>query len=124
MRRIFTDGRKHPDDPDPTFQGHSIGHWEGDTLVVDTVAFIPTSLIAPGVGHSDGMHIIEKIHRISNDVMEIATTIQDPKVLTEPWTTIKRYKRHTEYDIAEYICTQNNRDSADSKGRAGIKIER
>ena len=124
MRRIFTDGRKHPDDPDPTFQGHSIGHWEGDTLVVDTVAFIPASQIAPGVGHSDDLHITERVHRIPNDYLEIQTTLQDPKVVTEPWTTIKRYKRHTEWDIQEYICTQNNRDSADAEGRAGIKIER
>jgi hypothetical protein len=124
MRRIFTDGRKHPDDPDPSFQGNSIGHWEGDTLVVDTIAFIPTSLIAPGVGHSDDMRITERIHRIPNDVMEITTTIEDPKVLTEPYTSVHYYKRHTEWDINEYICTQNNRDSADPEGRAGLKIER
>jgi hypothetical protein len=124
MRRIFTDGRKHPDDPDPTFQGNSIGHWAGDTLVVDTIAFIPTSLIAPGVGHSDDMHITERIRRIPNDYMQIQTTIEDPQVISEPWTTTKLYKRHTEWDINEYICTQNNRDSADPQGRAGMKIER
>jgi hypothetical protein len=124
MRRIYTDGRKHPDDPDPTFQGNSIGHWEGDTLVVDTVGFIPESLIAPGVGHSDQMHITERIHRIANDVMEIQTTIEDPKVLIEPFTSLRHYKRHTDWDIQEYICSQNNRDSSDSEGRAGMKIER
>jgi hypothetical protein len=124
MRRIFTDGRKHPDDPDPSFQGNSIGHWEGDTLVVDSIAFIPTSLIAPGVGHSDDMRIQERIHRSAADVLEITTTIEDPTVLTEPYTSTRYYKRHKEYDINEYICTQNNRDSADSEGRAGLKIER
>ncbi len=92
--------------------------------MVDTVAFIPASQIAPGVGHSDDLHITERVHRIPNDYLEIQTTLQDPKVVTEPWTTIKRYKRHTEWDIQEYICTQNNRDSADAEGRAGIKIER
>lgn len=124
MRRIYTDGRKHPDDPDPTFQGNSIGHWEGDTLVVDTVGFIPNSLIAPGVGHSDGMHIKERIRRISDDVMEIQTTIEDPKVLTEPFTSVRHYKRHKDWDLQEYICSQNNRDSSDAEGRAGLRIER
>lgn len=123
MRRIYTDGRKHPDDPDPSFGGNSIGHWEGDTLVVDSIAFIPTSLIAPGVGHSDQMHIIERIHRLG-DVLEIQQTIEDPKVLTQPYTTVHRYKRHTDWDLQEYICSQNNRDSADEEGRAGLKIER
>ncbi len=124
MRRIYTDGRKHPDDPDPSYQGNSIGHWEGDTLVVDSIAFEPTTVIAPGVGHSDDMHITERIHRISSDVMEIQMTIQDPKVLLEPWTSTKRYKRHTDWDLKEYICDQNNRDSADPQGRAGLKIEK
>jgi hypothetical protein len=124
MRRIYTDGRKHPDDPDPTFQGNSIGHWEGDTLIVDTVGFVPSSLIAPGVGHSDGMHVKERLRRISDDVMEIQTTIEDPKVLTEPFTSVRHYKRHKDWDLQEYICSQNNRDSSDAEGRAGLRIER
>jgi hypothetical protein len=124
MRRIYTDGRKHPEDPDPTFGGHSIGHWEGDTLVVDSVAFIPESLLAPGVGHSDQMHIIERIHRVANDFLEIQQTIEDPKVLTEPSVAVHRYKLHKEWDLKEYNCAQNNRDSADSEGRAGLRIER
>jgi len=124
MRRIFTDGRKHPADPDPTFQGNSIGHWEGDTLVVDTVGFVPSTLIAPGVSHSDQMHIVERIHRVPNDYLEVQTTIEDPKVMQEPWTTTNRYKRHKDWDIEEYICTQNNRDSADPEGRAGLNIQR
>jgi hypothetical protein len=124
MRRIYMDGRKHPDDPDPTFQGHSIGHWEGDTLVVDTVGFIPTSLITMGVGHSDQMHIVEHIRKVDPETMNIETTIIDPKALQEPWTVNRVYKRHLEWDIQEYICDQNNRDSADDEGRAGLKIER
>ena len=124
MRRIFTDGRKHQDDPDPTFQGDSIGHWEGDTLVVDTIALIPESYIAPGVNHSDQMSIQERIHRVSPDTMEIRTTITDPKALVEPWTVTRTYKRHTDWEIKEYICNQNNRDSADAEGRADINLKR
>jgi hypothetical protein len=124
MRRIYTDGRKHPDDPDPTFQGNSIGRWEGDTLVVDSVAFVPSSQIAPGVGHSDAMHIKERIRKLSEELMEIQTTIEDPKVLTEPYASTRHYKRHKEWDLQEYICSQNNRDSSDAEGRAGLRIER
>ena len=67
-RQIFTDGRKHPEDPDLTFNGHSIGHWEGDTLVVDTVGFTTdTALAGFGVKHSDKMHIVERMHLVDGD---------------------------------------------------------
>jgi hypothetical protein len=124
MRRIFVDGRKHQDDPDPTYQGDSIGHWEGDTLVVDSTGFIPNSYIAPGVHHSDAMRIEEHIRRVAPDTMEIRQTIYDPKALLEPWTVTRVYKRHTDWDIKEYICNQNNRDSADAEGRANINLKR
>jgi hypothetical protein len=124
MRRIFVDGRKHQEDPDPTYQGDSIGHWEGDTLVVDSTGFIPNSYIAPGVHHSDEMRIEEHIRRVAPDTMEIRQTIVDPKALLEPWTVTRVYKRHTDWDIKEYICSQNNRDSADPEGRANINLKR
>jgi hypothetical protein len=124
MRRIFVDGRKHQEDPDPTYQGDSIGHWEGDTLVVDSIGFIPNSYIAPGTNHSDQMRIEERIRRVSPDTMEIRQTIYDPKALLEPWTATRIYKRHTDWDIKEYICNQNNRDSADPEGRANINLKR
>jgi hypothetical protein len=124
MRRIYTDGRPHADDPDPTYQGDSIGHWEGETLVVDSIGFIPTSLIMPGIGHSDEMRIEERIRKVSPDTMEIRTTIIDPKALTEPWTATRTYKRHTDWELKEYICAQNNRDSADPEGRADMNLKR
>jgi hypothetical protein len=122
VRHVFTDGRPHPDDPDPTFQGHSIGHWEGDTLVIDTVGFDPGTQIGPGIGHSDQMHILERIRKTDPDHLEITTTITDPKVLAKPWTTVRPYVRVKD-DLREYICEQNNRDSADEKGRPGERIE-
>ncbi len=124
MRRIYVDGRTHAEDPDPTYQGDSIGHWDGDTLVVDTVGLIPTSLIAPGIGHSDQMRIEERMRRVAPDTMEIRTTIIDPKALAEPWTATRTYKRHTDWELKEYICAQNNRDSADSEGRADMNLKR
>lgn len=124
VRHIYTDGRKHPQDPDPTYQGNSIGHWEGNTLVVDTVGFIPSSQIAMGVGHSDQMRIVERFKELDKDTMQIATTIIDPKVLREPWTVARNYVRHADWTMEEYVCQQNNRDSADPEGRAGINLSR
>ena len=122
VRRVFTDGRKHPEDPDLTFNGDSIGHWEGDTLVVDTVALEPHTSIAPGVGHSDQLHITERYRQTGPDRLEIATTIEDPKALTQPWTVTRPYIRHADWQIQEYVCEQNNHDSADDKGRAGFRL--
>ncbi|HVY79674.1 MAG TPA: hypothetical protein VG994_01725 [Steroidobacteraceae bacterium] len=125
MRRIFTDGRKHPDDPDLTFNGHSIGHWEGDTLVVDTVGFVPeTPLGQGGLQHSDKMRIEERFRITAPDRMEIRTTVYDPVALTKPWTTVKTLARHRDWDIAEYVCEQNNRNFVNDEGKAGIILNK
>ena len=121
VRHVFTDGRKHPDDPDPTFQGHSIGHWEGDALVIDSVGFVKESLIAPGIPHSDQMHIVERIRKTDPEHLSIETTISDPQVLAKPWTTVRAYARVND-DLREYICEENNHDSADAQGRPGERI--
>ena len=123
VRRIYTDGRPHPDDPDLTFNGDSIGHWEGKVLVVDTVALEPHISIAAGVGHSDKVHIVERIRQLGPDRLEIATTITDPAVLTKPWTVARPYIRHKDWTIQEYVCEQNNHDSADAEGRAGFRLD-
>ncbi|HTY49532.1 MAG TPA: hypothetical protein VMB48_07565 [Steroidobacteraceae bacterium] len=122
-RHVFTDGRGHPspDDLNPGFQGNSIGHWEGDTLVIDTVGFVPFTQIAAGVGHSDEMRIVERIRKTDADHMLIQTTIIDPKVLAAPWTTVHPYVRD-KGELMEYECEQNNRDSADPEGRPGERI--
>ena len=122
FRHIYTDGRKHQDDPDPTFMGDSIGHWEGDTLVVDSVGFNDVVQIAPGVPHSDKLHIIERIHKVDPEWMEIQTTLDDPEVLEEPFTTTASY-HHLNDRIREYICVENNHDSTDDKGRPGFSTE-
>ena len=124
MRRIFTDGRKHPEDPDLTFNGHSIGHWEGDTLVIDTVGLVAeTPLGQGGLQHSDKMRIEERLRMTAPDKMEIRTTITDPIALAKPWTSVKTLARHRDWDIAEYVCEQNNRNYVDESGKAGIKLD-
>ncbi len=122
MRRVFTDGRGHPADPDPLWYGHSIGHWEGSTLVVDSVGFDPKTTLEPGAGHSDQLHVTEVIKQIQPDRIEIVTTMTDPKALAQPWTIKRQYVRHRDWDIKEYICEQNNRDAADAQGRPSMKL--
>ncbi|HVY65072.1 MAG TPA: hypothetical protein VHH11_09650 [Gammaproteobacteria bacterium] len=123
-RQIFTDGRKHPDDPDLTYNGHSIGHWEGDTLVVDTVGFTTdTALGNFGLRHSDKMRIVERFRLAAPDRLEIETTITDPEALTKPWTTTRAYGRHRDWTLAEYVCQQNNRNFTTEEGKAGINLQ-
>lgn len=95
QRRIYTDGREHPD-PDifpADYMGHSIGHWEGDTLVVDTVGMIAGIYDMSGAPFSDQIHVKERIRLVQKDVLEDEITIEDPEMLTAPWKVIRRYQR-------------------------------
>jgi hypothetical protein len=128
MRRIFTDGRPHPDDPDPAWHGHSIGRWEGDTLVADTVALDPmvplddqTGLL--GVGLSQKAHVVERIRMVDDGHLRITTTVDDPENFLEPWTFVRTYLRHRDWDLRDYICEQNNHDGADSQGRPTFEVQ-
>jgi hypothetical protein len=122
-RQIFTDGRAHPEDPDLTFNGHSIGHWEGDTLVVDTVGFTTDTFLGnQGMRHSDKMHIVERFRLAAPDQLEVQTTITDPEALTKPMTRTAVYGRHRDWTLAEYVCQQNNRNFTTDDGKAGINL--
>jgi hypothetical protein len=110
IRRIYTDGRTHPEISDPTFHGHSIGHWEGDTLVVDTVDILPQAPLAvseaAGLPNNGGMHVIERIHLADKDVMHVDLEIIAPKILTRPWKTTRIFfrQRARKFDIVEGVC--------------------
>ena len=122
IRHIYTDGRPLPEDPDPTFYGTSIGHWEGDTLVAETVGFedIPRGLTFP---HSDKMKIVERFKLTAPDTMSIQTTIIDPEALTAPYSMGARtLTRHRSWTIAEYICEENNRNYVDANGKEGVNL--
>jgi hypothetical protein len=125
LRRIYTDGRAHPADPDPSFHGHSIGHWEGATLVVDTVAVLPQSYLAisesVGVPNNGDMHIVEHIHLKGADTLLDELSIEAPKVLTKVWTTTRKYgrERSQKFDIVEGVCMQGQfTDAVDKNGNA------
>jgi len=108
IRQIYTDGRKHPEDQNPTWMGDSIGKWEGDTLVVDTVGFNDkTWLDQIGTPHSDALHLVERIHRVAPDLLQIDFTFDDPKAFTRPWTGTKQFKLRPDWQISEYVCEEN-----------------
>ncbi len=125
LRRIYTDGRPHPADPDPTFHGHSVGHWEGDTLVVDTVGILPETFIAisesVGVPNDGDMHISERIHLVSPGVLHDDLEITAPHVLAHPWKTTRSFVRHRliRDSIAEGVCAQGLfKEAKDKLGHA------
>jgi len=110
FHQIYLDGRGHPADPNPAWYGHSIGRWDGDTLVVDRVAFDPRVwLDLESHPHSDRLHIIERYRRPDLGHLDIEITVDDPGVLAKPWTQ-KRVADLANEEIFEFICTENNRD--------------
>ena len=95
VRQIFMDGREHPEDLELTWNGHSIGRWDGDTLVVDTIGMRDEPLLdSAGHVHSTELRIVERIRRLAYDVLEIEKMLTDPKTLAKP------YRRHTTYPLA------------------------
>ena len=122
VRHIYTDGRPLPSDPDLKFHGTSVGRWEGDTLVAETIGFSPLTDLAANVPHSGKMRIIERFRLSDPDTMTIETTITDPDVLVAPYTTTRTLKRHRTWTIAEYVCQENNRNFVDQNGKAGVNL--
>jgi len=122
VRHIYTDGRKLPEDPDPKFFGTSVGRWEGDTLVAETVGFNEHVQLARGVPHGDKMKIVERFRLTDPDTMTIETTVTDPGVLAAPYTTSATLRRHRNWTVSEYVCEENNRNYVDQSGKAGINL--
>ena len=128
LRRIWTDGRGHSPDPDPSFHGESIGHWEGDTLVVDTIAILPQVYLplseAVGIPNNGDMHIVERIHLIAPNTLAFDLTIAAPHILTRPWSTrrLSYRKRQRSYGIVEGVCRQGDfHESKDQWGNASFE---
>lgn len=107
VRRIYTDGRPLPSDPDLLWMGTSVGHWEGDTtLVVDTAGFNDkTWLDRLGHPHSDQLHVTERFRRVNRDHMELDITMEDSKALAKPWTTTFYYELRPKWELGEISCS-------------------
>jgi hypothetical protein len=107
--QVFLDGRDHPLDLQPMWRGHSIGTWEGDTLVVDTVGFNDLSWIdATGLPRSEELHVIERIRRVDFGHLEIETTIDDPGRFVRTWTRRSTSMLAPEEEVQEFVCNENN----------------
>jgi hypothetical protein len=121
-REIHMDGRPHPEGNalNPTYFGHSVGHWEGDTLVIDTVGFNEKTWIDYGGHmHTDELHTIERITRPNRDTLHYEVTIDDPGAYTSPWTVAWDIPWMEGAELQEYICQENNKFLLDLKDDFG-----
>jgi hypothetical protein len=124
FRVIYMDGRKHPEKPIPTYYGHSIGWWEGDTLVVDTVGFNEGFWIDRGqLPHTEQLHLIEKYTRTALGSMRYELTIDDPGAYTAPFTAVSNLRWQNGTELFEYICQQGNEAHTLMVG-AGTSVDR
>ena len=121
VRRILLDRPQKPlEEVDPTFYGRSVGRWEGDTLVVDTIG-IKEEVQYQNVPHSSQMRIRERIRLVEPNVLWDEITIEDPVTLEKPWTFTFAYRRMPDYTLLEYIC-EDNREYIDEKGLQRMRL--
>jgi hypothetical protein len=103
----------HPEDPDPTWMGNSVAHWEGDTLVVDVVGFNDKTELPGGFRHTEALHVVERFTRTADETVEWTATVEDPDVFVEPWTISRGFALRTDLQtMSEFIC-ENNKDYKD-----------
>ena len=120
FRQIFTDGRSLPKDPTPTWMGYSVGHWEGDTLVVVTAGFNDkTWLDFAGHPHSEDLRVTERFHRTDFGHMQLDMTFDDPKTYLKPWSIHPSVSFVADDDLIENVCLENEKD----RGRLVGKVE-
>ena len=112
FRQVFTDGRKLPDDPQPSWLGYSAGKWDGDSLVVDSVGFNDRAwLDARGHTHSEALRLTERFHRLDFGHMELQLTIDDPKTYARPFTIHLKQRLLPDTDLLESFCAENEKDA-------------
>lgn len=112
-RRIWTDGRQHPkaDDLLDTYAGHSVGRWEGNVLVVDTVGLrSDTRIDQSGLPHDENMHLTERFSSTTPGILVDEITIDDPTVYEGPWKVTHQYRYRPDLNLEEYVCEENNRN--------------
>jgi hypothetical protein len=118
FRQVYTDGRKLPDDPQPSWLGYSVGKWDGDTLVVDTIGFNDRGwLDARGHTHSEALHLTERFHRLDFGDMEVQLTIDDAQTYTKPFTIKLKQRLLPDTDLLESFCAENEKDSHHTEGK-------
>jgi hypothetical protein len=123
-RQIFLDGRQLPTNPDPSFIGYSIGRWQGDVLVVETIGFKDrTWLDFSGLPHTEALHVTERIHRTTFGHLDIEETIDDPAVFKKPVTVMLGAQFVPDTELLEFICAENEKSRAHIVGSASDLIK-
>ena len=121
MAADFTDGRPHTEDPNPSWLGDSIGHWDGDTFVIDTVGLNGKAwLDESGLPTTEALHVIERISRPDYGHLVIENIIDDPKAYTKPWS-FTTHPVMLKGELMEYICQENNRDVEHLMGKVVLR---
>jgi hypothetical protein len=122
-RTIYTDGRGHPEDLEAGIFGHSVGKWEGDTLVIDTIGIKTITELETGMKHSDKLHVVERIHLAKDDPdqLVVETRLEDPEALEAPYNKIYTYKRERDWSLMEFVCAENDRNPVGADGHTGFQ---
>lgn len=108
FRQVFLDGRTHPANFEPAWMGHSIGKWEGDTLVIDTTGFSDRAWIGQGrMPHTEALHMTERYRRVDYGHMEVGVTFEDPKTLVKPWHGTLKWNLAPQEELIEFVCENN-----------------
>jgi hypothetical protein len=124
-RRVWLDGRPLDPDPDPTFYGQTVGHWEGDVLVATTTGLRgDTNLEASGLPHSDALIVYERMWLEDDNTLKDEITLVDRKAYTRPWTVTKTYARaEPDFKLMPYVCLENNRNPVLPDGSTGFVLQ-
>jgi hypothetical protein len=123
LRAIYTDGRDHPEDLEPGIFGHSIGRWEGNTLVVDTVGIKTITELGAGMKHSDKLRITERFAQAADDpdTLIVETTMEDSEALAKPYKRVLTFNRQRDWSLMEFVCAENDRNPIDERGYTSFK---
>ena len=118
FRVVHMDGKPPPPDYKPSFLGYSVGHWDGDTLVIETTGMNGyTQVDEEGRPKSMSIKVTEHMRKVAPDILEDTFTIDDLKTYSHPWTARARFKWDPKYRLAEYVCEENNRNKPDATGK-------
>jgi len=116
-RQVFLDGRRLPKDPNPAWMGYSVGHWEGDTLVVESTGYNDRTWLERGYPHTENLRKVERIHRRDFGHLDIDITLSDPKIYAKPWTEKVEGLFTADTDMIEYVCAENEKDRTHLVGK-------
>jgi hypothetical protein len=117
FRQIFLDGRALPRDPNPSWMGYSVGGWDGDTLVVESIGFTERSWLVNGFPHSEDLRITERYRRRDLGHMDLQVTVDDPKTFTRPWQVTFAMELEPDTELLEYVCNENEKSRGHMVGR-------